>query len=396
MSYIDIFMIAISAIGLIFGLFGKASKKIMSLIVTIGSVVISMLTCGLAANFIKSLDSGFMSAAGGANGKTVGQWIAEMIHNATKEMGISEETIQALCDGIIKMLAFWLLSIILIIVLNFVARIVYAIVTHGKRKAQTKEERRKNTAIRTFGLCGLVKGFVVGLVLIFPVIAMSPVLTSLKEFDENNATMALVSNQVSSSVTIKATDKILSNTQLPMLQYEKDGQKRYLYTDFNSVKGFSKIAKLFTKLDGNENPMQSLTQLTDDEIREVFNSIGGSDTVKEIITDVINNIDESIEINLDEIDFSKEADTFIEVKNAIVFDEDGKPSLSEEADPVELAETLAKSDIVEAVAKNAEGALSDIDETTKAEIELKLTQMYGNEQIDQDKYETLMKLFQNS
>lgn len=69
MNYIDIFMIAISALGLVFGLFGKASKKIMSLIVTIVSVVIAMFTCGPLGNLIKSMDSGFLSAAGGESGK---------------------------------------------------------------------------------------------------------------------------------------------------------------------------------------------------------------------------------------------------------------------------------------------------------------------------------------
>ena len=225
---------------------------------------------------------------------------------------------------------------------------------------------------------------------------MSPVLASLKEFKSDDKTMNMVSKQVTTSVTIKMTDGLLNGVHFPMLEYEKDGQKRYLFADFKSVQGFSKIAKLFTKLDGDTNPLQKLSELTDDEIREVFSSIDNSDTVKEIIVDVITNIDENIEVNLDEIDFTKEADTFIAVKNSLEFDEEGNVSLAEDANAEELAETLAKSDLVEAVAKNAEGSLSDIDTTTKLEIEAKLIELRANNEIDQDKYETLMKLFQNS
>ena len=388
MNIIDSIVLGGVIIGFFFGIIGRATKKICSLIFTIVAILVAYFACGTVVNAI-------MGISVGAD-QTLKGYLVNMLSELTAEFSIPTDTIVGLVEGIIKLLAFYILAFALNIVINLIGKIVVSIVLKIKIRAKVLAGQpvKRFTALKTFGIFGAIKWGLLAFLMLLPITVIAPIVPDLAKSVGKNETLTTLSEQIENSSIIKFSDGIYSSTRLNFMVYN-DGEKDcYLYDDIKSIKGFLKMASIFMPADGEEaDPIKLLSNMSDEEIKEMLTDINSSDSTKEILNSVAGELD--VDIDFTEVDLSKEADTVIAIKNIIdVSGEDVtiKDDISEEHVEV-LTDALASSDIIEIVAKNNEGMLADVDNTTKNTIEDILKDKVANNVISQEKMDLLMGLF---
>lgn len=388
MNIIDSIVLGGVIIGFFFGIIGRATKKICSLIFTIVAILVAYFACGTVVNAI-------MGISVGAD-QTLKGYLVNMLSELTAEFSIPTDTIVGLVEGIIKLLAFYILAFALNVVINLIGKIVVSIVLKIKIRAKVLAGQpvKRFTALKTFGIFGAIKWGLLAFLMVLPITVIAPIVPDLAKSVGENETLTTLSEQIENSGIIKFSDGIYSSTRLNFMVYN-DGEKDcYLYDDIKSIKGFLKMASIFMPADGEEaDPIKLLSNMSDEEIREMLTDINSSDSTKEILNSVAGELD--VDIDFTEVDLSKEADTVIAIKNIIdVSGEDVtiKDDISEEHVEV-LTDALASSDIIEIVAKNNEGMLADVDNTTKNTIEDILKDKVANNVISQEKMDLLMGLF---
>ncbi len=392
MNFLDLFVVVIAALGFIGGLAGKFPKKIGKLLIVVIAVAVAYFTCGNVLTQIKAMDASILPNA--TPGQTIGDFATSYISNLVGNLGIPAGTITGFVDGILKLLLFWLLCIVYMIALGIVGGIFNAIIF---RKA------KKGTAWKSLGIFGAAEGAIIAVVIILPIIILSPLIAEIDNFTEND--MSAATKIVTESKVINfAKEKVLeTDIRLEFLTYEKevDGNvtQGYLYDDLKAVSGLAKMAPLLT---GGDNPLATIATMSDEDLLGLFSSINESDTVKEMISGVIEGALEGtgLEIDISNVDFSKEGETFVAVKNNLLdVDENGEFKLKEEITEeqvADLTEALVQSDLIQAVAESSAGMLADVDEGTKTAIDTQLSEMVAEGTLTQDKYDTLMKLFEAS
>lgn len=388
MSYIDIFVIAFVALGLLLGLLGRWQGKLIHLLVVVASILIAFFTCGILTKTLMGIDAGFIGGTG-----SIGDFVSDKIGGFVKDFNIPTDALMGLVSGICKMLVFWLEAIILMLVLGFFAWIIGLI---ALRKT------KKHTAVKTVGLIGAVKGFLISIILIFPVLVFSPILANIGSvIPDGGSTIELIQKQVTTSKVVEVSDKLFNKVELDIFKYEKDGTKGYLYSDIKSLNGLLKLSGLFLNTGEDSNPLETLTSMSDEELREVFTQIGESETVKEVLSGVIEEFipeDSGIELNIDNIDFSKEADTFVTISHMVEFDEQGEMQFTpENITTEEVAGVLANSDLVlavvemvggdEPILEGFEGAQEIVDKVQD------LLEVTSSDDENAQRLETIAKLF---
>ena len=388
MNIIDSIVLGGVIIGFLFGIIGRATKKICSLIFTIVAILIAYFACGTLVNAVMGISVG--------EGQTLHAYLVDMLTELTADFNFPTGTIVGLVEGIMKLFAFYILAFALNIVINFIGKIVVAIILRIKIRAQVLAGQpiKRFTALKTFGIFGAIKWALLAFLMVLPITVIAPIIPDFANMAGEESGLTAFTEQIEESKVIKFADGLYSSTRMNFMVYN-DGEKDcYLYDDIKSIKGFLKMASIFMPSEGEEvDPIKAIANMSDDEIKDMLNDINASDSTKEILNSVSN----ELEINIDftEVDLSKEADTIIAIKNIIDTTEDEvviKEDITEE-DVGALTDALVNSDIIEIVAKNNEGMLSDVDDDTKNNVENILKEKVEDNVITQDKMDLLMSLF---
>ncbi len=387
MNIFDSIILGGVIIGFIFGIIGRATKRICSLIFTLLAIITAYFTCAMLVDVVMNISLG--------SGQTLNAYLVDMLSNLTAEFNIPVNTIVGLVEGVIKLFSFYILAFALNFVFNLIGKIVVAIILKSKIKKQVLAGQpvKRYTALKTFGIFGAIKWAIIAFLMILPVTVFAPLVPDLAKMDETGS-LSAISEQIEQSKVIKFADGLYSSNKMGFMVYN-DGEKDcYLYDDIKSIKGFLKMASIFMPAEGEEvDIIQQLANMSDDEIREMLTDINSSESTKEIL----NSVSDELELGIDftSVDLAGEADTIIAIKNIIdVSGEDFtiKEEISEN-DVNTLTDALATSSIIEIVATNNEGMLSAVDDTTKSQIENILQDKVNNNIITQDKMDLLMGLF---
>ena len=393
MSYIDIAVLVILAISFIFGFAGKAPRKIFSFIFMVVAVLVAYI---FLDNFIGLVSSTPASVIpldlGQLDGETLSLFIERTIKNLIESTGLSipEDSANALVSGIVKMACFWILALGCLIAIPLVGNLLTLIIFARKDK---------RTAFKTVGIFGLLKGAITVIVLFFPVLVMSPVLKNAKQLnqgEEENPTYAMIEEQSQSSIFLGLGEKALDSTRIKPLLYTKEGdtEERYLYDDVKSVPSLLKLASVMKggSSDSSTDVFETFAALEDDEIREIFSNLENSETVKEMISGVIDDLIPEADIDLTGVDLSNEAEIFIAVKDlAVAVKGDGEIS-SEEIE--KFTEAAVDSELVIAVAEANPGLLSSVGSEYVDQIDDSLSAKVTSGDLSQEDYERIMKLFE--
>ena len=393
MSYIDIAVLVILAISFIFGFAGKAPRKIFSFIFMVVAVLVAYIFLDNFIGLVSSTpDSVIPLDLGQLDGETLSLFIERTIKNLIESTGLSipEDSANALVSGIVKMACFWILALGCLIAIPLVGNLLTLIIFARKDK---------RTAFKTVGIFGLLKGAITVIVLFFPVLVMSPVLknaTQLNQGEEENPTYAMIEEQSQSSIFLGLGEKALDSTRIKPLLYTKEGdtEERYLYDDVKSVPSLLKLASVMKggSSDSSTDVFETFAALEDDEIREIFSNLENSETVKEMISGVIDDLIPEADIDLTGVDLSNEAEIFIAVKDlAVAVKGDGEIS-SEEIE--KFTEAAVDSELVIAVAEANPGLLSSVGSEYVDQIDDSLSAKVTSGDLSQEDYERIMKLFE--
>ena len=143
-----------------------------------------------------------------------------------------------------------------------------------------------------------------------------------------------------------------------------------------------------------ENLKRILIVDDDDEIREIFSNLEDSETVKEMISGVIDDIIPEANIDLTDVDLSNEAEIFIAVKDlAVVVRDDGE--LTQE-NIEKFTDAAVDSELVLAVAEANPGLLKDVGSDYVDQISDSLQDKVTSGDLSQENYNRIMKLFQEA
>ena len=377
MSTIDITFILIVLIGFLTGFLGKLPKKIFSLVTVILSVVTAFLTYKMFVGTILNIN---------VNGTTLKTLLTNMIESSVGG-GSSSEVLKGIVEGVFNILAFYLALFASFVIYGIIFSIISAIVC---------KRAKKRTAWKSFGLIGGLTGFIVASVLVFPIVVLSPVLTNANKLLSSNKYTTAIQDDSQKSNVLKIGSGILDKTKgsINFLKYEVivDGSivECNIYDD---LKSFINISNVGSNLDRSLS-LEGIDSLSDDEIRTIFEAIDNSEAVKVLFVSALEEtlLEEGITTDIDfsDIDFSKEADTFITLKEIT-----SEETISTEK-AIEAMDTLASSKLMIVIASTQEGALKDIDTETKETMENKLQEKLVSNEISQSDYDTLMKLFESA
>jgi len=255
-SVFDIFMIALGVIAILFGLIGKAPRKIFRLIFIIAALV--------AAYFIN---------------KYVGATLYDTIMGIDAVKGalssVTEYVSKEVLKAVVNALVFWLIGIVCLI---FIPLIGNSIVRAATRKS------KKGTAKWTFGIPSLLSTAIVWTFLLLPIILLVPLTTKENIDNIGNAIGSLMSSSNDSNkekqdggdaktASFKAGSKVivLGETDTPaednsessggfdINQYVGEGTiggtilaqiNNSKYLTFTSTKGVEAVEKTMTTLTG--------------------------------------------------------------------------------------------------------------------------------------------------
>ena len=116
MNLFDTIVLVGALVGLLFGIMGKATKRICSLLYTVLALIIAYFACG-------TLVSGVMGISVNAE-QTLEAYLIATLSEVTAEFNMPMATIIGLVEGIVKLLAFYILFFIVNFVVNLIGKIV--------------------------------------------------------------------------------------------------------------------------------------------------------------------------------------------------------------------------------------------------------------------------------
>ncbi len=273
MNYIDIAVIGLLVLGLLFSLVGKASKKIFAFIGRLGGLVFAYLitpTVYLKLATVKASTIPFFSDA--APEDSVVDYIKNYILNIdiVKKLYDNVPDFKTIVDSapevLVKIVLFLVIGILSVIIFALIFKIIGGIFTK-------KNGAKKNTAILTFGLPGILSGAVWAALLLFPIVVVSPILKdahsyyplmandSMSESDktELESKFTLVEEQASSSFVLEFYSKTLNDTRPSLLTYSNaDSTQDYYFIE--EIDNISVFMPSFIDLFGViKNNMSSLS-----------------------------------------------------------------------------------------------------------------------------------------
>lgn len=394
MSYIDIAVIVLLGISFIFGFAGKAPRKIFSFLFMVIAVLVAYFMLDKFIDLVSATPASVIPInIGQLEGDTISVFIERTVKNLIESTGLSipEDSANALVSGFVKMACFWVLALGCLIAIPLVGNLLTLIIF---------ARRPKRTAFKTVGIFGLLKGAITVIVLFFPIMVLTPVLKTATSFDSseegNDPKFAMIEEQAQSSYFLNFADQALSSTKIKPLLYVKEGdtEERYLYDDIKSVPSLLKLASVMQSgsSDSSQDVFETFAALEDDEIREIFSNLDNSETVKEMVSSVIDDIIPEANIDLTDVDLSNEAEIFIAVKDLAVDVKEGEEISAETIE--KFTDAAVDSELVLAVAEANPGLLKDVPDTYVDQISASLESKIGTEGFSQEDYDRIMKLFE--
>jgi len=410
LNYFDIGVLALLVLSLLFGLIGKAPKKIWKFLIVAGSVVFSYFFLDKVMAYLNEFDISVIPLLGAAPGTTLFAYVNSLLGDTVASLGISMDAISGLITGLLKVIVFWLLCIVSFIAFGIVGGILGSIFFG---------HAAKGTAVKTIGIFSVLKTAVVLVALLFPVFVLSPLVKNVDAINAfvpelaSNEIVAEVQKQANESKILEFTDKLLgygetTDGQDPLgkkatvLNYtmgEGDAaQTCYVCNDVKSLPGLIQLAGKLTASMGEEggDPMEMITSLSDEDIMDLFSNIENSPALKETLIGVVDNmLPEGVEVDLSNVNLAEEAETFIVVKEVMAMENPAEELTGEKV--TELVDAIADSGMVAALAEANPGVLDSLPEDTQDEIKDQLAEKLaaGEEAggISQEQYDSLMKLF---
>ena len=170
----------------------------------------------------------------------------------------------------------------------------------------------------------------------------------------------------------------------------------YLYNDIKSVPSLLKLASVMKSGDGSssEGVFETFAELSDDEIREIFSNLDDSETIKEMVSGVIDDLIPEANVDLTDVDLTNEAEIFIAVKDLAVDVKEGEEVSAETIE--KFTNAAVDSELVLAVAEANPGLLKDVPNEYVDQISSSLESRIGTDGFSQEDYDRIMKLFEES
>ncbi len=166
-SLVDLFIIVCAVIGLFFGLFGKAPRKLWRLILVIGSIVTAYFTYNKIIDAVLAVDVNALAEY--IDGFTVPAGVTSvegLVASYLNVNGIDLSSLLPLAKSVVGLVVFWVEALVLMLV----TRVLFGWIAF----AICGKKRKKHTAVKTLGLIGAAKGAIVGVMIIIPLLVLSP------------------------------------------------------------------------------------------------------------------------------------------------------------------------------------------------------------------------------
>lgn len=307
MNIFDIIFLAVVVLFLIFGLFGRLTGKILSLIFTIVSLPLSWILSSLLATF--GLDKTIIN-------KLVESDVIKKIMDAVPSM-------ESFLSGSSRVVLFYLVGIIMFILFGLLASII--------NKAAKDSKLYKTKAIISLGLINAITGLIVMGFLSMPLSLsknlVNTVYTEMKD-DENAKPntikiLSFIDGNNETSILIKSETKLLEKGLVPFTTY-KDGDKKYsVYTNLNDFAIiYPKIGEISSKAkaintDVDINDSDALGKMVDDfgalldSVDETRAELQDDSHIKVIVADTVEYLFTSLGDDMEKFSFLKNAKKYL-------------------------------------------------------------------------------------
>ena len=307
MNIFDIIFLAVVVLFLIFGLFGRLTGKILSLIFTIVSLPLSWILSSLLATF--GLDKTIIN-------KLVESDVIKKIMDAVPSM-------ESFLSGSSRVVLFYLVGIIMFILFGLLASII--------NKAAKDSKLYKTKAIISLGLINAITGLIVMGFISMPLSLsknlVNTVYTEMKD-DENAKPntvkiLGFIDSNNETSILIKSETKLLEKGLVPFTTY-KDGDKKYsVYTNLNDFAIiYPKIGEISSKAkaintDVDINDSDALGKMVDDfgalldSVDETRAELQDDSHIKVIVADTVEYLFTSLGDDMEKFSFLKNAKKYL-------------------------------------------------------------------------------------
>ncbi len=381
MNYIDIIVLAFIALSFIFGFFGKAPKKIFKLIfVVIAIITAYFVSKNIVVDFLYNMP---LSTVGLKleGDPTLPKYIEILFKNneSVRNAYDSSLSMPLLVRMIVFVIAFFITGIASLIVIPFIGNIIVKIAVRKKPK---------NTAWKTLGIPSLIKGTLVSLFLISPIVFLAPILTELPLISGNSSNVKLKSfaREISSSEIIKSTDKFLSETSIGMLTYsDNEGNKYYFYQEET---GLASLIDLYSKFEPEHAGVSgAILEESDEYIKKTLQSVYSSNVARELLLSMLSDLTATT-VTKEDFHIDSEIESVILLKNLVNAEDYSTINISESVD------SFCNSYLVDAISTENPGALASMDDVNQTEFKNVLQAKYDAGEITQGRYNVLMSLFE--
>ena len=377
MSYIDIIVLIFLILCFVFGFIGKAPKKVFRLFFVIISLVGGyFLSKYITFNIISQTR---FSAIGLTvqNDPTLPEYLENLFRSNPDIAEIyGESTLMPLfINKIVSLLSYYITTIGLLVVVSLLGNLIARIILRKKPK---------HTAWKTLGLLSLIKGALLAVFLILPLIYLSPILSELPTItSSNNTRVKSFSREVKNSEIFKATNDFLTTTSVKSLNYtDSNGNEYYFYSEET---GLSNLLSLYSDLKPEHAGVSSeVINKTDEEIKSTLNKIDSSATAKELLSLILHKITTE---TITELNLKQESEKIILLKGLVGLDDFSTVNIPDTVD------ALCSSYIVDAIAMNNKGLLASMPLLAQNEFKTRLQAKRLSNEISEGKYNSLMSLF---
>ena len=229
---------------------------------------------------------------------------------------------------------------------------------------------------------------------LLPVLVASPV---IKEADDlahllnrDNSIVTLVSNNAKESYYVQGVDFVLGSYDYNFLTYEKDGEQKNLYTEAKHIAKLTSAAP-FIEAFRSENVIKSLKALSDDEYNAVIEALNDN---RDLINDIVPEGLFGDSVDLETIDFTKEADAVRAVISILDYNEANELVINtENADAKAFALALCNSTLADEFLET--GKLANASEEFKDAVKTELAILNEDKTVLSDeKYATILTYFE--
>lgn len=402
-NYIDIAFLALMVIALLCGLCGKAKKKFRKLLVFVISIVVSYFT------FDKLRDYLYTIQINGGSLESLIFGAVEGALNGNEMLGGLKSMVMPMLNTIVGFVVFWVEILALLIVGNILFAIIFGII--GAVIKHKHPSHRPLKAYKTFGLLGLVNGFLGWLYVLLPLLFLSPVLGNannvigivpgVNEMIPESA-MGIIdgaSTQIKESKLVELSGKLFTLPGNKLMEYEVEGETKNVYTDLASVGSLTKAAGLVSSImssDEGFSPEALLNGFKDMSSEDLVEVLGALDNNKELLESIIpaDTLSE-MGIDLSEISFADEAPVITLMLDVIEFNDEGEMNFNlDNLDEDDLTDALIESNLIQTFIQP--GMLGGLPEETQNSLIDKFDEKLGDGTIDQDKYDLLMSFINGS